>query len=286
MIFFVLALLLASALVCIGFYIYFHEGEHEAKPTSAPKTLSAETTSSTASTSTAPTASTTAVSVTTTTTSTTAVSKLKYHGFNETVAADPSKAVLTLAEEDSGDLFHFYPSSVWAFSGFSDKAEVGLPKDKEGKAASYYINGADVKDSKSDIGFTAEIKDGKTLKVESYGGELTELRIVSNNDKYAELAYTADIKKGTLEADLRDGSFSNGLYVINGEYTVSGKTSDLNIYLFVNCKSDDEKDYSFYLCTGKQGSSAAETTTTTVTTSTTTETSSTETTTTTTEKAA
>ena len=267
LIFFVLALLLTSALVCIGLYAYFHESDHEAKPASAPTVLATTEATATASTSTsATTAATTTASAIMSTTTTTTVSKLKYHGFNETVAADPSKAVFTLSEEESGDLFHYYPNSEWTFRGFADKATVGIAKDKVSKASSYYINTPEVKDSKSDIGFTAEIKNGKTLKVESYGGELSELRIVSNNDKYADLGCTADVKKGTLEADLCGSSFPNGLYVINAEYTVGDKTCDLNICLFVNCKSDDEKDYSFYLCTASQGDIDAETTTTTTTT--------------------
>ena len=269
LVFFVLALLLMGALAGICTYAYFHESEHEAKPASAPLTLTTDATTTTTSATTTASTATTTVSATTTT-ATTTVRRLKYHGFNETVAADPSQAELTLTEEESGDIFHYYPNSGWTFRGFTDKAAVGLPKDKSGKTASYYANSPDVKDSKSDIGFTAEIKDGKTLKVESYGGELTELRIVSNNDKYAELSYSADVKKGTLEADMLDSSYANGIYVINGEYSVSGETCDLNIYLFVNCKSDNEKDYSFYLCTGSQSETEPASTSTTTSSETTT----------------
>ncbi|MBR6070441.1 MAG: hypothetical protein IKP78_07630 [Ruminococcus sp.] len=259
LIFFVLVLLLAGALTAIGAYAYFHKPEHEAKPVSAPLvTETSEETTTTAGTtvSTAKTTASTTIATTSVTTTTTAssVSKLEYHEYNETIAADAAKAVLTLTKEESGDLFHYYPNSEWTFSSFSDKAVVGLDKGKDGSSASYYINGAEVRSSKSDIGFTAEIKDGRTLKAESYGGELSELRIVSNNNKYAKLGYTADIKSGTLEADLYSGSYPNGIYVINAEYLVGDKTCDLNIYLFVNCKSDDEKDYSFYLCNCSQGS--------------------------------
>lgn len=257
LIFFVLVLLLAGALAAIGVYTYFHESEHEAKPASAPIVTDTSEETTTSASTTASTSKTTASTTTATTsaaTTTSAVSKLKYHEYNETVAADTSDTVLTLTKEESGDLFHYYPNSEWTFSDFSDKAAVGLEKGKSSSSASYFINSPEVKTSKSDIGFTAEIKDGKTLKVESYGGELSELRIASNNDKYADLTYKADVKKGTLEADLSGNSYPNGIYVINGEYTVDGKTCDLNIYLFVNCKSDDEKDYSFYLCTCSQGS--------------------------------
>ena len=262
LIFFVLVLLLAGALTAIGAYAYFHKPEHEAKPASAPLVTEASEETTTTAGATVTTAQTSASATTVTSTAattTTAVSKLKYHEYNETVAADDANAVLTLTKEESGDLFHYYPNSEWTFSDFADKAVVGLEKGKDGSSASYYINGSEVKASKSDIGFTAEIKDGKTLRVESYGGELSELRIVSNNDKYAELSYDSDVKKGTLEADLYSGSYPNGIYVINAEYTVDDKTCDLNIYLLVNCKSDDEKDYSFCLCNCSQGSAAVTT---------------------------
>ncbi|MDO4864792.1 MAG: hypothetical protein Q4A05_11550 [Ruminococcus sp.] len=263
LILFVLALLLAGALAAIGIYTYFHKSEHEAEPASAPPvTETTEETTTSAATTTASkvtTSKATTSATTTTSTTTAAESKLKYHGYNETLAAKPSDAILTLTEEDSGDLFHYYPNSEWTFRDFAEKATVGLEKNKDGSSMSYYINSPDVKASKSDIGFTAEIKGGRTLRVESYGGELTELRIVSNNDKYVKPDYTADIRKGTLEADLYSGSFTNGIYVINGEYTVKDKTCCLNICLFVNCKSDDEKDYSFYLCSCSQGDIAVTT---------------------------
>ena len=251
--FFGTTIILVGALAGIGLYTCFHEEDHE---TSAeePVTFAYETIATAETTTSTTTTATTSTSTTQTTTTVTTESRLKYQKFNETVAADQSNAVITLADEEYGDLFHSYHDSEWTFSDFSDKAVVGVKKDKASPSESYYINCENAMAEKLDIGFTAEITGGKKLKVESYGGELSELRIVSNNDKYADTVYTSDVGKGTLEADLTDSSYLNGLYVVNGRYTVNGKSCDLNVYLFVNCKSDDSDDYSFYLCSANKES--------------------------------
>lgn len=255
LIFLVLVLLLIGTLVCIGGYAYFHEAEHEAKPASAPKALTTTETSSAVTSVTTTVSSmttTTATAATTTTASTVKISRLEYHGFNETITENNSDINYILSSEDSGDILHIYNGDRWTVSDFRDSSVASVSKDKEASSFNKYINSEYVTESKSDIGISAEIKDGKTLAVKSFGGECTELKIVSNNDKYAEISYKADTKKGTLEADLTDGSFLNGLYFIHGEYTEGGKTYPLNTYLFVNCKSDDEKDSHYYLCSLKQ----------------------------------
>lgn len=254
LIFLVLVLLLIGTLVCIGGYAYFHEAEHEAKPASAPKALTTTETSSavTSVTTTVSSMTTTTATAATTTASTVKISRLEYHGFNETITENNSDINYILYSEDSGDILHIYNGDRWTVSDFRDSSVASVSKDKEASSFNKYINSEYVTESKSDIGISAEIKDGKTLAVKSFGGECTELKIVSNNDKYAEISYKADTKKGTLEADLTDGSFLNGLYFIHGEYTEGGKTYPLNTYLFVNCKSDDEKDFHYYLCSLKQ----------------------------------
>ena len=263
LIFFVITLLLAGALIAIGVYTYFHKSERAPKPeikSTLSEAIEKTTTSFISSTTSNTTTTTTSISVTTT--STTKISKLKYHEYNETVAAKPSEAVIILNQEESGDLFHYYPNSSLSFTNFSEKAAIGLDKEKDGSSASFCINSPNAKYSKGDIGFNAEIKDNKNLKVESYGGSLSDLRIVSNNNKYSDINYTVDVKNGKLEADLTDGSFSNGLYVINGQYLVDSKTYNLNIYIYVNCKSDNINDMNFYLCESTQyeASNEAETT--------------------------
>lgn len=262
LIFFVLALILTGAIVAICFYTYFHKSKHESEPANS-KSITETTEITTTSTSTTLT-SNSSISTTTTvstisTTTASKISKLKYHNFNETLAAEPSDDTLTLSQEDSGDLFNYYPNSKWIFNKFANKAEVGIDKGKDGSSVSYYINNTNVNNSKSDIGFKAEIKNNQDLFVESYGGDLKELKIVSNNNKYSELKYKTDIKKGTLEADLTDNSYPNGIYVINGEYTVDNKTLFLNIYLYINCKSDEKEDYKYYLCWASQDNNSIST---------------------------
>ena len=254
LIFLVLVLLLIGALVCIGGYAYFHEAEHEAKPASAPKALTTTEITSASTSSTTTGSSTTTASAAKTTTSTERLSRLEYHGFNETVTEKAADVKYVLSSDDTGDLLHIYSGDRWIISDFGDSSVASVSKGKDTSSFIKYINSENVTDSKSDIGISAKIKDGKKLSVESFGGECTELKIVSNNDKYADISFKADTKKGTLEADLTDGSFLNGLYFIHGEYTEDGKTYPLNVYLFVNCKSDDEKDYHFYLCSLKQES--------------------------------
>ena len=266
LIFCILALLLAGALTGIGVYTVVHKPEKiEAEPAAAEATYentepSEEGTVLTETSTDAETTTTSEVTTTTAAASTAAAKSLdrtEYHGFNETITEKSPDVKYVLSFEDSGDVLQIYNGDRWTVSEFGYSSVASVRKDGDSSSFNTYINSADVKNTKSDIGISAEIKNGNKLAVESLGGECTELKIVSNNDKYADLSCKADIRKGTLEADLTDSSFQNGLYVIHGEYTEGGKTYPINVYLFVNCKSNDEKDLHFYLCTLKRESDTA-----------------------------
>ena len=265
LIFCILALLLAGALTGIGIYAVVHKPEKvEAEPVIAETTVekTEPTEKETVTTETSSEADATSTPKATTTTAAAAATtapprdRTEYHGFNETITEKAPDVKYVLSFEDSGDVLHIYNDDKWTVSDFKDSSVASVSKGKDASSFNTYINSAAVTDTKSDIGISAGIKNGNKLSVESFGGECTELKIVSNNDKYADLSFKADTKKGTLEADLTDSSFQNSLYVIHGEYTEGGKTYPINVYLFVNCKSNDENDFHFYLCSLKDESDA------------------------------
>ncbi len=252
LIFFALALLLAGALAGIGVYIFVHEPDKEkAEPvmTETVTEASEPTEEETVPTETTTEATTSkATTSATTTKASSAPDRLEYHAYIDTITEKAPDVEYEMTDKDSGDVFHIYSGDKLVLSSFKDSSSASIAKDKDASTFDKYINSPNVRADKSDIGLTAEIREGKKLRVESLGGECDELVITSNNDKYADIEYKADTKKGTLEADLSDGSFRNGLYVIHGEFTEGGKKFPINLYLYVNCKSDDEKDMHFYLC--------------------------------------
>ncbi|MDE5755096.1 MAG: transglutaminase domain-containing protein, partial [Oscillospiraceae bacterium] len=79
--------------------------------------------------------------------------------------------------------------------------------------------------------------------------KLNDITIESNNNTTEKLNYTFNPDKKCLQADLYDASFRNGLYQIT---LTCNDTEHAYIYLYINCASNDPKDYEFYLCYAEQ----------------------------------
>ena len=149
-------------------------------------------------------------------------------------------------------------NTLWYFFDFAQKGTVGIglfDKARSDKYNDEYINDTIVAYTEMYYGFKAEIIDGRTLSVENYtnlsGVEYTDLEIQYERPDIICPNYTVDYDKTTLTADLYDESFINGCYVITGTYEYKGETNTCNLYLYVNCKSNDPSDYNFYICHGE-----------------------------------
>ena len=145
--------------------------------------------------------------------------------------------------------------TIWYFFNFAQKGTVGIgisDKSYLDKYNAEYVNGSNTAYTEMYYGFKAEIINGRTLSVKNYtnlsGVEYIDLKIQSERPDIISPDYTVDYDKGTLTADLYDESFINGCYAITGTYEYKGKTSTCNLYLYVNCKSNDPSDYHFYIC--------------------------------------
>ncbi len=148
--------------------------------------------------------------------------------------------------------------TIWYFFNFAQKGTVGIgisDKSYLDKYNAEYVNGSNTAYTEMYYGFKAEIINGRTLSVKNYtnlsGVEYIDLKIQSERPDIISPDYTVDYDKGTLTADLYDESFINGCYAITGTYEYKGKTSTCNLYLYVNCKSNDPSDYHFYICRGE-----------------------------------
>ncbi len=149
-------------------------------------------------------------------------------------------------------------NKIWYFFDFTQKGTVGIglfDKARSDKYNDEYINDTIVAYTEMYYGFKAEIIDGRTLSVENYtnlsGVEYTNLEIQYERPDRTCPNYTVDYDKTTLTADLYDESFINGCYAITGTYKYKDETNTCNLYLYVNCESNDPSDYNFYICHGE-----------------------------------
>lgn len=219
------------------------ENESEATVTTAYVTTAApETTAVTATT----TAKTTVKTMTTTTAPIETIdvepvqNKLKYH---EYITRDFSDNLIRL--EKSRGIFNVYNSRTWYFFNFGDHASSGIGKNGYNVLIDGYGVVSGTITNNRILNVTASVRDN-SITCESLNisfedrSEVLNYKISENNSSI------------TCSADLYDASFKNGFYEIKASFTFEGKTKTACIYLLVNCKSDKETDYDFYLCNGEQ----------------------------------
>lgn len=158
--------------------------------------------------------------------------KLQYQAYFKTF--DPNKS-LSL-KRDRGR-FHVSDLKTWYFYDFNTSRTIGVGQNGDATRVA------------CQKGIKAVITDNRTLTVSSTK-ECTDIRIAFENDDVNPEYSVQKNSNGTLSvsADLWDASFPNGLYSITG--TVSG--SDITVYMFINCGSNNPDDYHFYLCYGEE----------------------------------
>ena len=149
-------------------------------------------------------------------------------------------------------------NTLWYFFDFDQEGTIGIgifDKTNSDKYNEDYVNDTNVAYTEMYYGFKAEIIDGRTLSVENYthlsGVKYIDLEIQSERPDIIHPEYVVAYNRTTLTADLYDESFINGCYVITGTYEYEGETNTCNLYLYVNCKSNDPSDYNFYICHGE-----------------------------------
>ncbi|MDE5769299.1 MAG: hypothetical protein K2H82_07940 [Oscillospiraceae bacterium] len=163
--------------------------------------------------------------------------KLKYKKYNENF--DPDK---TMHLTKSGKIFQCDNLKTWYFYHFSDRSFNGFGYTGE------VLHGLSNRNL-----FSAIITENRNLivvfKANENDAKLNDITIESNNNTTEKLNYTFNPDKNCLQADLYDASFRNGLYRIT---LTCNDTEHAYIYLYINCASNDPKDYEFYLCYAEQ----------------------------------
>ncbi|MDE6707352.1 MAG: transglutaminase domain-containing protein [Oscillospiraceae bacterium] len=163
--------------------------------------------------------------------------KLKYKKYFEKF--DPEK---TIHLTKSGKILKCDDSKTWYFYHFDDELynSVGC--------TGQVLRGASTKDI-----FCAVIEDNRYLYVtfipNRKDAKLNDITIESNNNTNEKLNYMFIPENAVFAADLYDTSFRNGIYRITITYD---DTEHAYIYLYINCASNDPKDYGFYLCYAEQ----------------------------------
>lgn len=154
---------------------------------------------------------------------------------------------------DNSNILYLYSDDCWLFWNFSDKGIVGIGKDSlNAKSYSNSIsNSENVAFTEMYAGFTAEIEDGRYLKVNNYYNEagITCINTTLTFMDGSIPRYTRNLNKD-LTADLFDASYTNGFYVITATYTWNGSNYVANLYLYINCSSNLEADFNAYICDG------------------------------------
>ncbi len=149
-------------------------------------------------------------------------------------------------------------NTLWYFFNFAQEGTVGVGifnKTNSDKYNKDYVNDTNVAYTEMYYGFQAKIIDGRTLSVKNYTNlddvEYIDLKIQYERPDMTYPDYTVTYDKTTLTADLYNESFINGCYAITGTYKYKNETNTCNLYLYVNCKSNNPSDYNFYICHGE-----------------------------------
>lgn len=184
------------------------------------------------------------------------LSKLRTHDYFDVSENEIYNKTFKIGDNTTGNLFkNKYSFARWIFFNFSDHGIAGSGLNNIALSEDYVNNINAVTYTEAYFGIKAEIKDNRMLNVESYShlnnAKLTDIKIQADYDVNVKPNYTVDISKGKLTADLYDDFFSNGLYAITATYKYGNETCHVNLYLFVNCKSDNASDYHFYICYGQ-----------------------------------
>jgi len=155
------------------------------------------------------------------------------------------------------DLFKKTQDTTWVFWDFYQTGTVGVGKDTDYFTTSnhFYQNTENVFFSEGYFGLNAVIQDNRTLIVTptvSYDSDavLTDIKLTDGYFAKKALPYEYDRSTQTLTADLYDDCYQNSIYVITGIYSYHEKIIYCNLYLFVDCASDQPEDYEFYICKG------------------------------------
>ncbi len=168
---------------------------------------------------------------------------------------DPMTADVYYRAKDSGNIFYEYGDDFWDFWKFSDKGIVGVGKD--------YINGSNILNrhantennaySEMYAGFRAFIRDGRYLEIEHYYNtydiSCTSIEIThmdGSKPKYTE------VSGKNVTADLLDASYTNGFYDISAKYESEDGVLCAHLYMFINCPSNYEEDFSAFICCGRK----------------------------------
>ena len=142
---------------------------------------------------------------------------------------------------------------IWTFYHMSDYGVVGCGDDN----VSNYTNELQENTLSNEsnnayiemyFGLKAEIKNNiLTMKTYDNTGKakVRNLSILDCNKNVIDSA-----NKNTLTADLTDDEYINGFYALKSTFSYKNRTCIAYLYLWVNCKSDNPRDYEFYICYG------------------------------------
>lgn len=184
-------------------------------------------------------------------------SENKYTFKNKT--ADYAKSNTAVIEckdiTSSTNIFKKTILKYWEMSNFkkSKTAGCGLDDKFRNKPNKYANNPENVTYSEGYYGIKATISNNRYLNVRAYSHlndvkcELIDIVYEEPNAVSLPLLGTNQVRR----ADLWDEHFISGLYAIHAEFKIKSDIQMCNLYLFVDCYSNDSKDYHFYLCEGR-----------------------------------
>lgn len=156
----------------------------------------------------------------------------------------------------SDNIFYSKGDSYFQFWRFANDGIVGVGKDRTN--ACHYktsiINTENVAFTEMYAGFNAVIENGRYLKINHYynitNAACTDIKITFMDETNPCYTVTSD---KNITADLYDASYSNGFYVITATYKLGD--SDVkyvaNLYMFINCTSNNDSDFEAYICYGR-----------------------------------
>ena len=154
------------------------------------------------------------------------------------------------------NIFKKGSTRYWEFSNFGKTAIAGcgLDDDITERMNKYKNDTENVIYSEGYYGIKAQIVNNRYLEIKPYS-HLNDIKCEKLTIVYEEPNAVSPMvtKSGsTYRADLYDKEFANGMYVIHAEFPITYQNQMCNLYLFVDCYSNDESDYHFYLCEGRQ----------------------------------
>ena len=165
---------------------------------------------------------------------------MKYYGYAENV-----KRTDVFHMSHSTDLFEVTDDSNWYFFDLGNSTASG--RTRFGKIC-YHTGYA--------CSMRADIVEGRYLRVTAAptlmeGVKCEDIWIDFEESSESPFFEVTDYGNGTkrLLADLYDDSYLNGFYRIRALFN-NDMTTD--VYLYVNCASDDPEDYEFYTCNGEK----------------------------------